>query len=337
MRLVRFAVIALTNPPPARVLSARYKSSVGVDVTIGTVHGAESAMEPTDLAAPGNLTVQWASALSPPAIVCAHSSIGGLLPVTGEDGKIEVPEEARQLTEAAIREFADLLALAHQCRRTIRSPYTSVALVPEFEGEFGAASALSIKQRSRPTTARVLPQLCVDKLPDFIWGRINGLMLLANGLSEESPAGRAREYYRLVEAAFGKGIGALKKPLYEFLATSAHPMKYSKRETDGWVGLRGKVMHGDTYAASSRDVQPILGRLEWAAYDLLLHKEHWGTLGVTRRGGLPLMAGPMLDGSIKLFHPAASLQIDFMDPFGAFPLDHSAAVSIAEEGVLTNS
>ncbi len=336
MELHRFAVIGLSSPAPAAVLMLRYRATSGLEVTVDTVHGAEPSYTPSELDAGAGLIVEWPHDDQGPAILGVHSRAAGLPAELDDAGRVVVPPEVRRLAEATIEEFADLLAVAHQCRRTIRSPQTCIALVPETAGEFGPATQLSMEQDSRPASARILLERCADRLPDLVWGRPEGLRLLASGLSEESPGGRAREYYRLIEAAFGAGVGQLKKPLYEFLKSSPYGMNYSKKETDKWIALRGKVMHGDTYVASSADVVPFLPRLEWAAYDLLLHKTAWGNKDVSRRTGLPILSGPNPQGTVTLFHPGASMRVEPMDPFGVYATDRKAQLKVSGEGVLVN-
>jgi len=338
MQFYRFALIGLSDPAPAHVLMSNYRSTLGMDLIVDQIVGAEPGIQPTDLTAPTSFHVQCLLHGSQPVVVVlVHGYMTGLPVQLDNSGRICIPEKPRQQAEATIEEFANLLSVAHQCRRTVRSPRTCVALVPESEDEFGNATELSLGKNGSLPNARLLPELCVDKVSGLISDRLDGLRLLASGLSEESPGGRAREYYRLIEAAFGKGIGALKKPLYEFLATTSDAMQYNKKETDKWVTLRGKVMHGDTYAASSSDVLPFLARLEWAAYDLLLHKRNWRTVDIDRRQGLPIMSGVNGTGSLTLFHPSSSVQIAFTDPFGVYATDWNATVNLASPGLIVNS
>ena len=79
-----------------------------------------------------------------------------------------------------------------------------------------------------------------------------------------------------------------------------------------------------------------MDRLQWAAYDLLLHKQNWGTKDVARRSGLPILAGPNDNGSVTLFDPSASLKLEFMDPFGVYATDRGAQVNAGGPGVLVN-
>ncbi len=337
MELHRFAVIGLSNPTPSRVLMLTYGSPSGIHVSVDEVHGVEAAYEASDPLADRGLTVQWPDPASRPAVLFVHSAAVGLPSELDASGRVVVPDQDRRRSEAAIEEFADLLAVAHQCRRTVRSPQRSVALVPEVAGEFGSATELSYGSATKPSGARLLPELCADKLPDATYGRPEGLRLLASALSEESPGGRAREFYRLIEAAFGEALGALKKPLHEFLSTAPHAMKFTKKETDHWVMMRGAAMHGDRYIAPNEAIAPYLERLQWAAYDLVLHKEHWGTKDCARRPGLAILSGPSTDGSVITFYPSATIPIDFMDPFGVYAVDRRASLSLHGPGVLTNS
>lgn len=158
------------------------------------------------------LDVQWPDVHEVPAVLCVNARVQGLRVELDASGRVIVPEQPRLQAEAAIEELADILAVAHQCRRTIPSPQTCVALSEESPAELHSATELATGSNSRPASARFLPDLCAEQLPALIRDRTEGLRLLATGLSEESPAGRAREYYRLIEAAFGAALGALKKP-----------------------------------------------------------------------------------------------------------------------------
>jgi len=336
MELHRFAVISLTNPAPVRVLMLRYSSTLGIQVTVDEVQGAEAAYEASDSSASGGLKVQWPDASGQPALLFVQSWASGLPPEFDPSGRVIVPDEDRRRTEAAIEEFADVLAVAHQCRRTIRSPQTCVALVPESAGEFGTATGLSYELGPRQSGARLLPELCADKVPAAIAGRPEGLRLLASALSEEGSGGRAREYYRLIEAAFGEGIGTLKKPLHEFLKTTPHAMNFTKKETDRWVAMRGATMHGDRYIAPNAAIAPYLDRLQWAAYDLVLHKENWGMKDSDRRPGIPILSGPTADGSVVIFYPSATVPVEFMDPFGVYVIDRRVQANPGGPGILTN-
>ena len=47
-------------------------------------------------------------------------------------------------------------------------------------------------------------------------------------------------------------------------------------KTDGWIDIRGSVSHADKRIVMTAELTPLLPGLEWAAYDVLLHKKHWG-------------------------------------------------------------
>ena len=111
-------------------------------------------------------------------------------------------------------------------------------------------------------------------------------------------------------------------------------MNFEKKETDRWVALRGKVMHGDVQVASSADVAPILSRMEWAAFDLFLHKKSWRSKDTQRRAGIQMMSGVSANGGLTLFSPQAALQVEWMDPFGMFALDNRMSVGVGGSPVI---
>lgn len=103
-------------------------------------------------------------------------------------------------------------------------------------------------------------------------------------------------------------------------------MNYTKRETDRWIALRGSVMHADKRIANSADVAPVLPRLEWAAYDILLHKENWGVKDTARAPGRLIQAGTQPDGAETLFGVSGVVQLDWYDPVGVYHLDSRCQV-----------
>ena len=339
MQLIRVAVISLSDPAPPRVLQVEYHPQGAPIVVVEGVRDAEIDRTSTPLDGSMGTTVHLPELGKRAAKVLVCSRVDGLPVELDEMNRLVVPVDARRQMEAAIEEFADLLAVAHQCRRTIRSPQTCVVAVPEHEGEFGDAVEMSLEDGRSPTNTRLLPDLCVDKIADLMVGRRDGLRLLASGLSEVSPGGRAREYYRLIEAAFGSALNSLSKPLYEYLKTGpfADALGFHKKEIDHWIRVRGSAMHADKSIALDADVLPFLGRLEWAAYDLLLHKLDWGTRDVARRVEVaPVMSGLDASNSLVLFHPSASIQIRFADSFGVYAIEREEEVSVGGQGAIVN-
>ena len=209
MELVRFAVIGLSRPAPARVLGVDYGATNGIHVQVGAVHDAE-LVHSSQPSGDAGFTVIW-PAQSAEVLVSVQSSVKNVVPRFDEARRVVIDSAARRQAEFAIQEFADTLAIAHQCRRTVRSPRTCVALASQ-DGDLDDAVEAVAEESSSTARPRILPGLCIDKMGDLAWGRAEGVQLLANSLSEESVIGRARDLYRLIEAAFGDGIGALKKP-----------------------------------------------------------------------------------------------------------------------------
>ncbi len=97
------------------------------------------------------------------------------------------------------------------------------------------------------------------------------------------------------------------------------------REISDWFQrLRPEATHADrrdTYARAP-DVEPFLGRIEYAAFDVLLNKATWRRRDGVRRSVLDLAAGLDSDKSTVALRKADTTVIfPWIDPFGLFPID----------------
>jgi hypothetical protein len=190
-----------------------------------------------------------------------------------------------------------------------------------------------------PPLARLLPTMAPGDFQELLADRPDGVALLADALSEPNPVARAREYFRLFERAFAKASERLINPLSEFLIR--HPrhdaLNYSKEEVKHWLQtLRPETVHGDKrpHVARARDIQPYLGRLEFAMYDVVLNKTYWRRGDTQRRPGVPLLSAvkPDRTGTV-LLDPRATISITWADRFGRYPTDWNARLSLGPEWI----
>lgn len=258
-----------------------------------------------------------------------------------QSDRLLVPQEPRICAERAISEFADILAVLHQCRRTIRSPKgVNVALGP---GGTGGDPPTGIHGLLPPVTvrpsARVMPTIEPAALAAATADRSDGLAMLADALFEEAAVGRVRELFRLFERAFAQGPSKCIAPLTSFLRSSPRhdASKFNIDEITAWMHkLRPTATHGDRREeyARSADVAPYMARMEAAAYDVLLHKAKWRHPSSERRQLISFMSVPGIEntGSV-LLQPGAMVMTDWIDPFGIYPIDWERRCTIDDSWV----
>lgn len=330
MDLVRLATIRLSAPPPRAVAMTPYAAVNGVIVH---VHSTDGTTDGADLqpGADGNVVV-WP--YEHDKVRVAVSATVAADPAPRLDGdRLVVPRGAREAAEAAIGEFSDVLAVTHQCRRALRSPTPAVALVPG-PGDPPACARASGLAQDWPvrSSARLMPSTDPAQLAHSLRDRPDGVQMLADALAEDSAVARARELFRLFERAFAKGPSGCVGPLSEFLAAGPRhdASVYSREEVAGWMQqLRPLAVHGDRRRAHARsaDAAPYIARMEWAAYDVLLHKSVWHGPLPDRRPLLTLAAVPAQDGSgTILLARGAAVAIDHLDAYGVWPVDWEARV-----------
>jgi hypothetical protein len=113
-------------------------------------------------------------------------------------------------------------------------------------------------------------------------------------------------------------------PVAEFLSYF-DVLMYGKDETYHWFRtLRDRAVHADKRPdfALARDVEPVLSRVEQAAYDVLFNKLNWRSSDSDRRDVWTPEGGVLPDGSVVLRRDGlAPFKTKLMDGFGAFPLN----------------
>jgi hypothetical protein len=202
------------------------------------------------------------------------------------DGDVVIPDQARVRCQASLERVANLLALKHSARRSIRSPLPSVAFEPETpsearwlsasEGVLGGTGAAGLHSfgMSIELDARTL------KGVDDRW---DGISLLAEASNQANAMGAFHEYMRVFERAFAREATGLTSLLVRFLDPR---FGYDEIEVGHWfVSLRGPATHADkrNRFLLESDVRPYRARLEQAAYDVVFNKASWRMPDVARR------------------------------------------------------
>jgi hypothetical protein len=207
------------------------------------------------------------------------------------NNRIHLPEDALKETLRAVEVFADLLSISHPSSRSLTSPRFPVGLQSENAEEeawLNASAGIAKLSEVDVDVEQGNHQFHLLSLPaDTLADRLDGVKMLADVFSQLWPTGRFRELWRFFERAFRLPSGRIVVPLGDFLASGggSNYSGYSRREVGEWVRLRGPAVHGDrrdTFVLAA-DVEPILDRMEFAAKDVLLHKNSWGDSSSTRR------------------------------------------------------
>lgn len=334
MELIRFATIKLTRPAPQELGRWPYRSRDGVEVQTVKIHG--DCRDITEDYASDNRagpTIAW-----PYEHDVVRLAVFAVVPADlarcDSERRVRIPAGPRERAEAAIQEYADFLAVAHQCRRLIRSPEPCLAIrLDELDAQAARPSGRIAPPSHERPRARMLPILTpASTLPGAVSDRLDGLALLADSLSEESALARIRDLFRLFERAFATGPNDSIGPLTSFLRSSPYPVGYELDEVKYWMqSLRPEVTHADRREAYARspEVEPYLGRIEWAAYDVLLNKKDWRSRRPERREAVSFRAGVSPDRSgVTIFNPGATILVDWMDPFDVFPRDWGSRLSV---------
>ena len=341
MRLLRLATLELNRPAPPRLGRWTFRASNGVEVTTEVIQGADDITASGIPPAVGEMTVAWPYERTS-ARLALIATVDAGTPDFDNDRLIVIPEAPRKLAEAAIVEYGDLLSVTYQCRRIVRSPKPCIGLAGDNESE---QSTLSESGGIRaPLLSRPRAVLLPEAAPDSPFGqavadRLDGLALLADANSEEGPVGQVQNMFRLFERAFARGPKGCVEPLLAFLTAGSVDLGWSREELADWFQrLRPEVTHADRREEYARgaDVAPYLGRIEYAAYDVLLNKSTWRSVDSGRRDVVALGAGLDHDReTMRLQRPGVTVVVPWIDPFGIFPIDFSFIPQASSSMLLT--
>ncbi|MER6937588.1 hypothetical protein ABTX24_19320 [Nocardioides sp. NPDC127514] len=257
-------------------------------------------------------------------LVIAHRNLDGP-PV--RDGVFDLPEDARAEAEEALEMLARLIALEYGKRFSLASPSpclgfhcTDPAALDALDGTPAGQPRAGLSMEG-VASAGILED---GELLDVIGTRPDGLIMLTEALNARSPVGQFTIIWRMFERAFHRGFREAAPLLHEFLSSGPHG--FERAEVDEWVDRRNSAVHANrpTDPVLDRHVQPFIGRMREAAFDVLLNKAVWHDSAPDRRVDHPWRpasgsSGP--DGGVFVTRgKEAALQTQLLDPFRPFPL-----------------
>lgn len=337
MRLLRFATVSLSAPAPAKIAREPYTADTGVRVEI--IPPIQKADDITGEAEPAQVgpTVAWPyehEAATVLLMAMTPIEAPGLVQLSGDS--ITIPADLRHSAERALQEYADMLAVVNQCKRSVRSPRPCVILEPQNDEErdlLSRAERLEASPSNHPTNPRLLgPTAWGPLLYEHLSDRMDGLGLLADALAAETTVGRARELFRLFERAFRRGPADCVTPLFQFLLRWRETLGFTREEIAHWLTfLRSISAHADRREEVARgdDLAPFIARIEFAAYDVLLNKKRWRHGSAERRDAVQIRGGPGQAGAV-LFDPRTVLTVSWMDPYSVFRIDWRAQLTVPD-------
>ena len=268
-------------------------------------------------------------------LVVAKVDVDADLELTN-DGYLVIPGKERIRAEVAIEAAANLVAVVERCKRRISSPTPCIALLPDNKKMFEWLQNTKGMKLQICSVTNMRSFVPVNDAFNFLGDRLDGVALLAEGLSQDHSVGRFHEFVRLFERAFRLSPAKLIKPLTNFLVGANQG--YTKTEIQKWLSeLRHPATHADKREefVLERDVRPVIRRIEQAAYDVLFNKAEWRSVSIKRRevwlpSAKTVSANPpnleVKEGS------ECVLESQLLDPFGSYPLDLSSCLSELPEG-----
>lgn len=209
-------------------------------------------------------------------------------PKVTKEGLIVVPDKIRKNLEDRIEKLANLISVSHLSSKNITSPVPCIAFEFEDVNEeswLKSHSGVLYKSRKeeglRPIGVRA--PIDLSKYSEDIADRYDGIALMSEAISHDHLSGKLHEYFRLFERAFKLGADKIVKPMTDYFDGLRY--EYSEKEIESWMKVRHSIAHGKAsqHNVIESHVAPIFGRVEQAAFDILLNKKNWFNPDPVRR------------------------------------------------------
>lgn len=257
-------------------------------------------------------------------LLAASIELSSALQMDGTE--ILIPNDLRRKLEDALETMANLLAVTHQCKRTITSvvPYIAIHPIDE-EAKQWIGTATAIRTGTAAFPDRMQHALDLNAVAPFLTDRLDGVSLLTEALCQDYPTGKLHEYMRVFERAFARGAGDVCRDLLvDFLAPQGY-YGYDTAEINRWLHLRHIATHADHRPefAVEADIRPVVNRMEQAAFDVLFNKEKWHDPSISRRNVFNPIYGSRSSQGMQMFlrnDASALATYSFFDGFSAYPI-----------------
>jgi hypothetical protein len=219
---------------------------------------------------------------------------------------IDVPESA--VSGVVARQVADAIAFITRCPMTMFGSGEAPELVPDDDADAEALGRLGTRLVYRPLSGRAgvvmqLPLVAVNVAA--IYERASGIRLYADALRMGTSAGKLREFWRVLEAAFG----AKDDELVDLLSRceAATDMEFTHDELRELLVLRGRASHASSrsrieeIATVERAATEVVGRLQGLAESIIVRKAEWGIRTVSVDPAAPRFPYARRDGTVVVF------------------------------------
>ena len=253
------------------------------------------------------------------------------LPQYDAQGLVAVPVAERERLEEAIEFLANARALARATPCEVFSPSLQCVffepMCDEDRAWFAQRSGLQAPHGAVSSLAFLAGtdlSLALQAAED----RVEGVALFNDAIANPHPMGTFRDLILVFEQLFdevAQNVPVMARLVLESVDTR---FGYTDAEVRAWFKLRNRCFHAPHEKKSRRkplvkprEVQPLIGRMRQAAYDLLLHKRDWNSRTTHRRNLSPLRAfttGPTsatVSGNVEI-----SLSVPMRDPYGRFEM-----------------
>jgi hypothetical protein len=224
---------------------------------------------------------------------------------------IDVPE--RGVAGVVARQVSDAVAFITRCPMTMFGKAEAPELIPDDVADVAALDRFGTRLVYWPLSGRaqaVMRLPLVQKNLAALYERAAGIRLYADALRMGTSAGQLREFWRVLEAAFGAKGDELVGLLSE--CGVATDMEFTPAELRNLLVLRGRASHASSraeieeVAAVEREAAGVVGRLQGLAESLIVRKADWGMRTVAVDSGAPRYPYARRDGTVVFFQRPAS-------------------------------
>lgn len=232
---------------------------------------------------------------------------------------IDVPERA--VPTLVARQVADAISFITRSPMSLFGKAEAPTLIPDDEADAETLDRMGTRRVYWPlsTTAGAVMRLPLVALNvSNLYLRPSGIRLYADALRMGTSAGQLREFWRVLEAAFGVKDDELLDLLSQ--CDAATDMEFTRDELRELLVLRGRASHASSrskikeVAAVEREAAGVVGRLQGLAESLIVRKADWGIPTIAVDPAAPRYPYVRRDGSVVFYsrtpepsNPTASL------------------------------